>query len=47
MTCLAQRQTILSLIDEAVQAGARQAKASTVVGEHPDLATLARYVFSR
>lgn len=32
MTCLAQRQTILSLIDEAVQAGARQAKASTVVG---------------
>ncbi len=32
MTSLAQRQVILALIDEAVQAGARQAKASTVVG---------------
>lgn len=32
MTRLAQRQAILTLIDEAVQAGARQAKASAVVG---------------
>lgn len=32
MTSLTQRQVILALIDEAIQAGARQAKASTVVG---------------
>lgn len=32
MICLAQRQSILTLIDEAVQAGARETKASAVIG---------------
>lgn len=32
MTCLAQRQTLLTLIDEARDAGARQARACAVVG---------------
>ena len=32
MTSLAQRQTLLSLIDEAVAAGARAARACQIVG---------------
>lgn len=32
MTCLVQRQTLLCLIDQAIAAGARQARASAVVG---------------
>lgn len=32
MTCLVQRQVLLALIDEAISAGARQARASAVVG---------------